>query len=73
MVDLAPVRTLARPVSLADIRAHSRLADMPLVRLSRLSVLPVTAREWAVIASLSGTPEGRRAASPRRRRSPTAR
>ena len=41
-VDLAAVKPLKRPVSLAEIKADKTLKDMPLVRISRLSVSPVT-------------------------------
>lgn len=53
-VDLAPVRKLKNPVSLAQIKADKRLADMVLVRASRLSVQPVTKEEFDYIISLSG-------------------
>jgi len=42
-VDLAPVRPLKTPVTLAAIKADPRLADLPLVRQSRLSVMPIPA------------------------------
>lgn len=41
-VDLVPVRALARPVPLTDIKADPTLADMTLVRHTRLSVMPVS-------------------------------
>lgn len=53
-VDIAAVRPLATPVTLAAVKAEARLADMALVRLSRLSVQPVTDAEWAVVAKLGG-------------------
>jgi predicted RNA-binding protein with PUA-like domain len=40
-VDLAAVRPLARPVTLREIKANSRLKEIPLVRQSRLSVMPL--------------------------------
>ncbi len=46
---------LARPVTLAQIKADSALAAMPLVRQSRLSVCPVTDAEWAHIHTLAET------------------
>jgi predicted RNA-binding protein with PUA-like domain len=52
-VDFAPVKNLSHPVSLATIKKDSRLKDMALVRLSRLSVSPVTEEEWTVIMDLS--------------------
>jgi predicted RNA-binding protein with PUA-like domain len=53
-VDVAPVRPFKRPVTLAEIKAKPRLADMALVRLSRLSVSPVTDAEWALICEMGG-------------------
>ena len=54
MVDLRAVETLARPVTLAELKARPELAGMALLRIGRLSVTPVTASEWAVIRSMSG-------------------
>ena len=53
-VDLRAVRPLARPVTLAEVKADPRFADMVLVRNSRLSVQPVTDEEWARILTLAG-------------------
>jgi predicted RNA-binding protein with PUA-like domain len=53
VVDLAPVRRLARPVTLAEIKADARFADFALVRMSRLSVMPVTANQWKWILALA--------------------
>ncbi|SEA18827.1 Predicted RNA-binding protein, contains PUA-like domain [Arachidicoccus rhizosphaerae] len=52
-VDLKPVTTLKAPVSLAQIKAEKRLQDLGLIRQGRLSVSPVTAKEWEVILELS--------------------
>lgn len=46
VVDVAPVKPLAKPVSLARIKAHPVLSKMALVRRSRLSVVPVTEAEF---------------------------
>ncbi len=54
VVDLQPYKKLANPVSLATIKQDKRLADMALVRLGRLSVQPVTDKEWKVIMELAG-------------------
>jgi predicted RNA-binding protein with PUA-like domain len=54
VVDLKPYKQLQHPVSLAQIKAERRLADMALVRLSRLSVTPVTDKEWAVVLEMAG-------------------
>jgi len=52
-VDLVPVRALARPVALAEIKADRALAKIPLVRQSRLSVMPLEAAAYARILALS--------------------
>ena len=52
-VDVAPVEPLPRPVTLAEIKAEPSLKEMPLVRISRLSVMPVTDKEWEKIVKLS--------------------
>ncbi len=53
-VDVRAAEPLPRPVGLAEIKADAKLADMALVRFSRLSVQPVTAAEWAHICKLAG-------------------
>lgn len=53
VVDLAPVERLARPVTLAELKQRPSLASFPLVRLPRLSVMPVSAAEWKEIDRLS--------------------
>ena len=53
VVDVKPVRRLDRPVSLAEIKSSSKFADFALVRMSRLSVMPVTDGQWAEIERLS--------------------
>ena len=52
-VDIAPVARLARPVTLAEIKADRAFADFPLVRIGRLSVMPVTDAQWARIERLA--------------------
>src|SRR3954469_2242632 len=52
-VDIAPVEALARPVTLAEIKAEPSLKEMPLVRISRLSVMPVSEKEWDRIVRMS--------------------
>lgn len=54
VVDLKPYKKLKKPVSLDTIKKDKRLADMALVRIGRLSVQPVTEKEWAVIMELAG-------------------
>jgi predicted RNA-binding protein with PUA-like domain len=51
-VDIKAVRSLPTPVSLDMIKADPRLAEMVLVKNSRLSVQPVTAAEWDVIRAM---------------------
>jgi predicted RNA-binding protein with PUA-like domain len=51
--DLEPVKKLATPVTLAEIKADKSFASFPLVRMSRLSVMPVTDDEWTRIEKLS--------------------
>jgi predicted RNA-binding protein with PUA-like domain len=53
VVELAAGKALKRPVTLAEVKADKRFATMPLVRLARLSVQPVTDEEWALIEGMS--------------------
>lgn len=53
VVTIAPVSRLRKPVPLAVIKADSALADWELVRLSRLSVMPVTEGQWQRVEQLS--------------------
>jgi predicted RNA-binding protein with PUA-like domain len=52
-VDIAPVRRLPRPVSLAEIKATAAFKDFPLVRIARLSVMPVTDQQWTRIEAMA--------------------
>ena len=52
VVDVAPVKKLPRGVRLAEIKADAAFKDFPLVRISRLSVMPVTDAEWTRIEKL---------------------
>ena len=54
MVDIKPIRAVARPVTLAEMKTRPELAGMALIRQSRLSVCPVSDREWAVICEMAG-------------------
>ena len=54
VVDIKPYKKLPKPVSLVQIKLDKRLADMALVRLGRLSVQPVTEKEWQIIMEMSG-------------------
>lgn len=54
-VEIAAVEKLPRAVSLGEIKGMKMFADFPLVRISRLSVMPVGDREWRAILRLSAT------------------
>ena len=54
MVDIAAVRALPHEVTLEAIKAEKRLAEMALVKFSRLSVQPVTAAEWKIVCKMGG-------------------
>jgi predicted RNA-binding protein with PUA-like domain len=54
VVDIAPVGKLPRPVTLAEIKAEPAFKTFPLVRIARLSVMPVTDAEWARIERMAG-------------------
>ena len=54
-VDLVPVKALARPVTLAEIKADPALKDMPLLRQARLSVMPLTAAQFRRVLALGKT------------------
>jgi predicted RNA-binding protein with PUA-like domain len=53
VVDIAPSKRLPSPVTLAAIKAETAFASFPLVRMSRLSVMPVTPAEWDRIEAMS--------------------
>lgn len=53
-VDLKPFKKLKLPVSLDSIKKDKRLTEMALVRISRLSVQPVSEEEWKVVMELAG-------------------
>ena len=53
-VDLKPYKKLKKPVTLIQVKNDKRLANMALVRLGRLSVQPVTEKEWEIIMELAG-------------------
>ncbi len=54
MVDIAPVRPLANPVTLGQMKAEPRLAGMAMFRQFRLSVCPIEDAEWDVIVGMGG-------------------
>jgi predicted RNA-binding protein with PUA-like domain len=53
VVDIVPDKALPRPVTLAEIKADKSFASFPLVRMARLSVMPVTDDEWTRIEAMS--------------------
>ena len=53
MVDVRAVAPAKHPVTLAEIKAEPRLAHLALVRQSRLSVMPVDAKSWALLARMA--------------------
>ena len=53
-VELAPVRPVKQPVTLAQMKANPKLANMAMLRLFRISVSPVTDDEWAEILRMAG-------------------
>ena len=53
-IDVVPVKKLKSPVTLAAIKADSAFASFALVRISRLSVMPVTDDEWKRIEAMAG-------------------
>ena len=54
MVDLKPVAPMKEPVTLAAIKAESKLKDVALIRQSRLSVMPIDAAAWKLICKMGG-------------------
>ena len=59
-VVVRPVRRLHRPVTLAEMKKDRRFADWELVRIPRLSVMPVSAEQWARIEELARAEASRR-------------
>ena len=53
VVELAPDKRLKRPVTLAEIKASGRFADWALVRIPRLSVMPVTEEQWEAVEQMA--------------------
>ena len=58
VVDVAPVGKLQRPVTLAEIKADPSFKTFPLVRMSRLSVMPVSDDEWKRIEAMAARSGG---------------
>ena len=55
MVDVKAVKSVTTPVSLADIKANPKLADLALIRQSRLSVVPVSKEHWDEMLRMAET------------------
>lgn len=54
MVDVEAVETLPTPVSLDQIKADPRLTELPLIRQSRLSVMPIPQDAWHILCHMGG-------------------
>ncbi|MGP1254107.1 MAG: EVE domain-containing protein [Kiloniellales bacterium] len=55
MVDVKAIKPVARPVTLAEIKAEPRLTDLPLLKQSRLSVMPIPDETWRLICTMAET------------------
>ncbi|GJL88547.1 MAG: ubiquinol-cytochrome c reductase [Minwuia thermotolerans] len=55
MVDVKAVRPFTTPVTLEDVKAEPRLAELPLIRQSRLSVMPIPKDAWDLICQMGQT------------------
>lgn len=53
-VDFKPHKKFKKTVTLAQVKAEKKLANMALVRLGRLSVQPVTDEEWKIVMTMAG-------------------
>jgi predicted RNA-binding protein with PUA-like domain len=54
VVDLEPVRAVRRAVTLAQVKADKQFSDFALVRIPRLSVMPVTGGQWKALLEMAG-------------------
>ncbi len=54
LVDVKAVKDVPKPVTLADVKASTKLKDMVLVREARLSVQAVTPEQWKIICAMGG-------------------
>jgi predicted RNA-binding protein with PUA-like domain len=54
VVEIEAVKTLPRPVTLAEMKANAKLKNFDLVRLPRLSVMPVSDEQWKIIEEMAG-------------------
>jgi predicted RNA-binding protein with PUA-like domain len=53
-VDMKAVGPMPKPVTLAAMKAEPSLADIALIRMSRLSVMPISDEHWTIIAKMGG-------------------
>jgi predicted RNA-binding protein with PUA-like domain len=53
VVDIEPIRELARPVTLAQVKAHPKLKNFDLVRNSRLSIMKVSDEQWEIMEAMA--------------------
>jgi len=58
VVDVIPERRLERPVTLAEVKAEASLKDLALVRMGRLSVMPVYPAQWKRLLEMGAVPGG---------------
>ena len=54
VADVKPIEPLSRPVTLAEMKANPKLAKFDLLRLPRLSVMPVSDEQWRIIEEMAG-------------------
>ena len=62
VVDIAPVKPLARPLPLAELKADRTTAEMSFVRMPRIAVQPVTSAQWDRVVALGAKAAGRKGA-----------
>ncbi len=55
MVDVKAVRPFNKPVTLEDVKAEPRLAELPLIKQSRLSVMPIPKDAWDLLCQMGET------------------
>ena len=55
VVDIEPVKPLSKPVTLADVKAHKKLANFDLVRNSRLSIMKVNDEQWEIMEAMANS------------------
>ena len=58
--DMQAVAPVPRKVTLAEVKAEPALADLALVRMSRLSVMPVSPEHWTILCRMTGYKQPRR-------------